>query len=240
MSSAPGAPPRTACRAMPARSASRARASGNVTPSICMTKLNTSPPMSQTQHLNDCRSGFTWRLGRVSLCQGHSPTYVAALAAKLNISPHKLDDIDRLLYALFHVERRTSRHRQLLCGKMRKIHFTSEKPQPGKSVCRSATLPGSACWRRHLDAGRTVPANHKARPLAFPRSAATVSSVRQSILSRVRLIIAPGGTGSRTRFLPRHMRCQALETTPKSCHRRNSSGRWHGWSVKLRRLLRME
>ena len=33
--------------------------SGNSTFSIFMMKLKMSPPMLQTQHLNDCRSGFT-------------------------------------------------------------------------------------------------------------------------------------------------------------------------------------
>jgi len=33
-------------------------------------KLNTSPPISQTQHFQDWRLGFTCRLGRLSSCQG--------------------------------------------------------------------------------------------------------------------------------------------------------------------------
>ena len=47
------------CSVMPARSASMARASGKSTPSIFMTKLKISPPMSQGQHFQDCRSGLT-------------------------------------------------------------------------------------------------------------------------------------------------------------------------------------
>ena len=59
---------------MPARSASIFRASRNSTPSIFITKLKTSPPISHTQHLNDCRSGLTCSEGLESSCQGQRPT----------------------------------------------------------------------------------------------------------------------------------------------------------------------
>ena len=91
---------------MPARSASMARASGKVTPSIFITKLKTSPPMSQTQHLNDCRSALIWRLGRVSSCQGQSADVAAALAAELDILAHQVDDVDRLSNLFLGIQRR--------------------------------------------------------------------------------------------------------------------------------------
>ena len=41
-------------------------------PPSCMTKLKMSPPMSHTQHLNDCRSGLTCRLGRNRRAKGRA------------------------------------------------------------------------------------------------------------------------------------------------------------------------
>ena len=98
---------------MPARSASRASASGNVTPSICMMKLKTSPPMSQTQHLNDCRSGLTCRLGRESSCQGQMRLVAASLAAERQIAADQVDDIDGLADPFLGIQR-IKRHGPIL------------------------------------------------------------------------------------------------------------------------------
>ena len=67
-------------------------------------KLKTSPPMSQTQHLNDCRSGLTCRLGRLIVVPGAETDIVAALAAERNVSADQVDDVGRLADLFLGVE----------------------------------------------------------------------------------------------------------------------------------------
>ena len=69
--------------------------------------------------------GIDLEAGASVVVPGTESDVVAALAAKLNVLAHQLDDIDRLADLLFCVEQRTQRHLQLPSGKTRKIHFAS-------------------------------------------------------------------------------------------------------------------
>ena len=73
-------------------------------------KLKMSPPMSQTQHLNDCRSGIHLQAGAGVVVPGANRLVAAALAPQLQIAADQIDDVDCLANPLFIVKRRSERH----------------------------------------------------------------------------------------------------------------------------------
>ena len=72
---------------MPARAASRLRASGKVRPSRFMTKLKMSPPSPQPKQCQLSRAGVTTKLGVFSPWNGQSPLYVVPALRSSTCSP---------------------------------------------------------------------------------------------------------------------------------------------------------
>ena len=142
-------------RTMPARRPAFARASRNSTPSIFITKVNTSPPMSHTQHLNDCRSGLTWRLGRRVVVPGAKADVVAALAAQRNMAADQIDDVDRLLDPLFGVERAAG-HRLLLRGHAGEIHFAQKMSERNRHPATNPFVVPSRKKPKVSDSGAII------------------------------------------------------------------------------------
>jgi len=94
------------------------------------------PPDVADPALERLALGIDLEAGSGVVVPGAQPHVVAALAPQLHVLSHQFDDVGRLSDQLFRLERGTERHRQLLCGKMRKVHFTSQ------NTGRQIPLPG--------------------------------------------------------------------------------------------------